>query len=218
MTASDMPSVYVRGLAVLLVLLAVAACGGDDDEPDQIAEEGGLATYEVASFDFSIGVPSEWRVMSADEALDDEVLDSIRENDPELAPVLDQIGAENSPIKLFALAPEPDDGFTTNLNVVVIENVPEGTTREGYFTASADQVEELGATGTEEERTDLPAGEALVLRYEHSLGGAAQPLAALQYVLFENDVGYTLTYTALASAAERYTEEFERSAESFRIG
>jgi hypothetical protein len=213
-----MSSVYVRALALLLVLLAVAACGGDDDEPEQIADEGGLATYEVASFDFSIGVPSDWQVLSADEALDDDVLDAIRENDPELAPVLDQIGQENSPIKLFALAPEPDDGFTTNLNVVVIESVPEGTTREDYFTASARQVEDLGVAGAEEERTDLPAGEALVLRYEHTLGGAAQPLAALQYVLFENEIGYTLTYTAVASAAERYTEEFERSAQSFRIG
>jgi hypothetical protein len=213
-----MSSVYARGLAVLLVLLAIAACGGGDDEPEQIADEGGLATYEVASFDFSIGVPSDWRVLSADEALDDEVLDSIRESDPELAPVLDQIGAENSPIKLFALAPQPDDGFTTNLNVVVIEDVPAGTTREGYFNASAKQIEDLGVSDAEEERADLPAGEALVLRYEHTLGGATQPLAALQYVLLENEVGYTLTYTAVASAAERYTAEFERSAQSFRIG
>lgn len=217
MTASDMSSVYARGLALLLVL-AVAACGGDDDAPEQIADEGGLATYEVASFDFSIGVPSDWKVVSADEVLDDEVLDSISENNPELAPIVDQIGTEDSPIKLFALAPEPDDGFTTNLNVVVIEDVPEGTTREDYFAASANQLESLGVSGVEEERTDLPAGEAMVLHYEHSLGGAAQPLAALQYVLLENEIGYTLTYTALASAAERYTAEFERSAQSFRIG
>jgi hypothetical protein len=199
-------------------VLAVAACGGDEDAPEQIADEGGLATYEVASFDFSIGVPSDWKVVSADEVLDDEVLDSIRENNPELAPIVDQIGTEDSPIKLFALAPEPDDGFTTNLNVVVIEDVPEGTTREDYFAASANQLESLGVSGAEEERTDLPAGEAMVLRYEHSLGGAAQPLAALQYVLLENEIGYTLTYTALASAAGRYTAEFERSAQSFRIG
>jgi hypothetical protein len=212
-------SVYARGLALLLVLLAVAACGGDDDEPEQIADEGGLATYEVASFEFSIGVPSDWKVLSADEALNDEVLDSIRENNPELAPIVDQIGKEDSPIKLFALAPEPDDGFTTNLNVVVIEDVPEGTTREDYFAASANQIEDLGvAADVEEERIDLPAGEALVLRYEHSLGGAAQPLAALQYGLLENGIGYTLTYTALASAAERHSADFERSAQSFRIG
>jgi hypothetical protein len=142
MTASDMGSVYSRVIAVLLVLLALAACGGGDDEPaaeqpEKTGESGGLATYEVASFGFSIGVPSDWTALSADEALDDEVLDAIRENDPELAPIVDQIGREDSPIKLFALAPEPDDGFTTNLNVVVIEDVPEGTTREDYFETSA---------------------------------------------------------------------------------
>jgi hypothetical protein len=146
------------------------------------------------------------------------VLDAIRENDPELAPIVDQIGTEDSPIKLFAFAPEPDEGFTTNLNVVVSGDVPQGTTREDYFAAAGNQIEALGVTGAEEERTDLPAGEALVLRYGHSLGGVAQPLAALEYVLFENGIGYTLTYTALASAAKRYTAEFERSAQSFRIG
>jgi hypothetical protein len=213
-----MSSVYARGLALLLALLALAACGGDDDAPEQVADEGGLATYEVAAFDFSIGVPSDWTVLSADEALDEEVLDAIREKDPELAPIVEQIGTEDSPIKLFGLAPEPDDGFTTNVNVVVIDDVPDGTTREEYFAASANQIEGLGVTGAQEERTDLPAGEALVLRYEHTLGGVAQPLAALQYVLFENEIGYTLTYTALASAAERYTTDFERSAQSFRIG
>lgn len=218
MTASDMPSVYSRGFALLLAVLALSACGGDSDAPKQIADGDGLATYDVAAFGFSIGVPSDWRVVSADEALDDEVLDSIRENDPELAPVIEQIGTEDSPIKLFALAPEPDEGFTTNLNVVVIEDVPSGTTREDYFAASARQVEDLAESEVEQERVDLPAGEAFVLRYEHSLGGATQPLAALQYVLFENEVGYTLTYTALASAAERHTAEFERSAQSFRIG
>ena len=217
MTASAMRSVYSRALVVPLLVIALAACGGGDDEPEQIAEEDGLTTYEVASSGFSIGVPSDWRALSADEVVDDEVLDAIRESDPELAPVIDQIGTESSPIKLFALAPEPDDGFTTNLNVVAIDDVPEGTTREDYFAASASQVEAFGVSGIEEERLDLPAGEAMSLRYEHTLGGAGQPLAALQYVLFENGVGYTLTYTALASAAESYSADFERSAQSFRI-
>jgi hypothetical protein len=213
-----MRSVYARVFALPLVVLALTACGGGDDEPEQIAEEDGLTTYEVASSGFSIGVPSDWRALSADEALDDEVLDEIRESDPELAPLMDQIGAENSPIKLFALAPVADDGFTANLNVVVIDDVPEGTTREDYFASSASQVESFGISGIEEERLQLPAGEAMSLRYEHTLGGAAEPLAALQYILFEDGVGYTLTYTALASAAEQYAADFERSIQSFRIG
>ena len=213
-----MSSVYARALALLLALLALTACGGDDDGPEQVADEGGLATYEVASYGFSIGVPSDWQVLSADEALNEEVLDAIRETDPELAPVIDQIGSESSPIKLFALAPGADEGFTTNLNVVVIDDVPEGTTREDYFAASTRQLDDLGVTEVEEERVDLPAGEAMVLRYEHSLGGAPQLLAALQYFLFENGTAYTLTYTTPPSAAERHADEFQRSAESFRIG
>jgi hypothetical protein len=212
-----MSPVYLRPIAVLLTVLALVACGGGDDEPERVSDEGDLATYEVGSFGFSIGVPSDWTVLSADEAFDEEALDSIRENSPELAPIVDQMGTEDSPIKLVALAPAADEAFTANANVVVIENVPEGTTRDDYFAQSAGQIEGLAESDVEEERVDLPAGEALVLRYEHSLGGAAPPLAALQYVLFENGTGYTLTYTALASAAEQYTAEFERSAQSFRI-
>jgi hypothetical protein len=212
-----MSPVYSRPIAVLLLLLVLAACGGGDDEPRRASNGGDLATYEVESSGFSIGVPSDWTVLSADEAFDEEVLDSIRENDPELAPIVDQMGAEDSPIKLVALAPMADERFKANVNVVVIEDVPEGTTRDDYFAQSARQVEGLAESDVEEERVDLPAGMALVLRYEHSLGGAAQPLAALQYVLFENGTGYTLTQTALASAAEQYTAEFERSAQSFRI-
>jgi hypothetical protein len=212
-----MSSVYARGLAVLLVLLAIAACGGGDDEPEQIADEGGLATYEVASFDFSIGVPSDWRTASADKALNEEALDAMREADPELGPVLDQIGAPDSPIKLIAVDPAPDEGFSANLNVVVIEEIPAGTTREEYFQASAAQLEGFGLTGVEEKRVELPAGEAASFRYEHSRGGVDQPLAVLQYVLFENEVGYTLTYTSLAAAVASHRDEFERSARSFRL-
>jgi hypothetical protein len=213
-----MASVYARALALLLALLALSACGGGDESPEQIADEEGLATYEVASSNFSIGVPSDWQVLSADEALDDETLDEIRERDPRLAPLLDQIASEDSPVKLFGVAPAAEDGFTTNLNVVVIDDVPEGTTREDYFASSARQLEDFGVTEVEEERVELPAGEALVLRYEHTLGGGAQPLAALQYILLENGTGYTFTYTTLASAAEQHAAEFQRSAESFRIG
>ena len=199
------------------MLLALVACGGSEDEPERVADEGGLATYEVESFGFSIGVPSEWTTVSADEAFSEETLDSIREADPELGPLLDQIGEADSPIKLIAIDPAPDDGFAANLNVVVIPEIPEGTTREDYFDASAAQLEGFGATGVEQERVELPAGEAVSFRYEHSRGGVDQPLAVLQYVLFENEIGYTLTYTSLAAAVESHREEFERSALSFRL-
>jgi hypothetical protein len=212
-----MSPVYSRVLGVLLVVLAVTGCGGSDDEPRKVAEEAGLTTYEVASSGFSIGVPSDWRAVSADEALDEETLDAIREADPELGPFIDQIGAADSPIKLVAVDPDVENGFATNLNVVVSE-LPSGATREDYFTSLAPQLEELGVTEFTEDLVDLPAGEAQHVTYEHQRAGADQPLAVVHYVLVEEGVGYTLTYTTPAAGLEDRLAEFERSAGSFRIG
>jgi hypothetical protein len=212
-----MTPVYSRALGLLLALLAISGCGGGDDEPQRVADEGGLATYEVRSFGFSVGVPSDWQTLNVDDVLTEEALESMREADPDLGPFLDAMEAEDSPIKLFAIDPEPDDGFTANFNVVVLD-APEGTTREEYFQASTAQLEGLGVDGLEEERVDLPAGDALHATYEHMRGGTERPLAVSQYVLFEGRTGYTLTYTSLADAFDRHEDEFERSAESFRTG
>jgi hypothetical protein len=113
-----MSQVYVRLLAVLATG-GFAACGGGDDEPTRVGEADGLATYEVESSGFSIGVPADWQAVDADEAFEKETLEAMREADPELAPILDAIAAPDSPIRLVAVDPDADDGFATNVNVVV---------------------------------------------------------------------------------------------------
>ncbi len=56
------------------------------------------------------------------------------------------------------------------------------------------------------------------MTYEHSLGARRRSRSrSLQYVLFENGTGYTLTYTTLAWPPSSTPAEFERSAQSFRI-
>jgi hypothetical protein len=212
-----MSQVYVRLLAVLVAAAAFAACGGGDDEPTRIGESDGLATYEVESSGFSIGVPTAWQAVNADEAFTEETLDSMREADPELAPFIDAIAAPDSPIKLVAIDPDAEEGFATNLNVVV-ERPPASVTREQYFDASTAQLESFDLTEFDEELVELPAGEALHITYEDSRGGVDQPLAVAQYVLFENGTGFTLTYTTLAAALASHRDDFEESARSFRIG
>ncbi|MEX2645233.1 MAG: hypothetical protein WD249_03125 [Gaiellaceae bacterium] len=52
----------MRRLAALAACLALAGCGGSDDETDQprqVGESAGLEVYEVSSQGFSIGVPPE---------------------------------------------------------------------------------------------------------------------------------------------------------------
>ena len=201
----------MRPIAVLLSLLALLACGGGDDEPERVSDGGDLATYEVESSGFSIGVPSDWTVLSADEAFDEEMLDSIRENDPELAPIVDQMErrtrrSSSSPCRQRPTRPgEPQR--------LVIEDVPEGTTRDDYFAQSAGQVEGLAESDVETERVDLPAGEAL-LRYEHSLGGAARSRRFSTSSSRRDRVHADLHG---ARSPPPHTAEFERSAQSFRI-
>jgi hypothetical protein len=120
-------------------------------------------------------------------------------------------------MKLFAVDPDLGDGISTYMNVVVVQGAPDDVTREDYFEAISAEVEGADVTDLREERIELPAGEALQLTFEHSQSGVEKPLAVLQYVLFANRTGYTLTYTTSADALESRLDEFERSARSFRV-
>lgn len=219
MTASDTRSVYARLFALLLVLLALGACGGGDDDEggEKVGEAGGLAQFEVESGGFTIGVPEGWETASADDVFDEGTLDRMREETPDLAPYLDALSGEDSVIKFIAFDPENSEDFTTNLNVVV-EPTPTGISRDEYFEGSRKTIERiLGPTDIEEERVDLPAGEATRLTYVHSMNAEGLELLAIQYLLYEDSTGYTLTYTTLPPQRSAREPEFERSARSFRI-
>jgi hypothetical protein len=218
MTASGTLSVYSRAFAVLLLLLTLAACGGGDDEPEsaqpeRTGEQNGLAAYEVASGGFSISVPEEWKAANIDEVIDEDALDEIRKEDPELAEQIEPIAQPGSPVKFVAIDPDIQDDFATNTNVYV-EEVPEGVTRDQYFDATIQQITEaLGAP--EQEQTTLPAGETLKLAYEQTAGG--RKIAILQYILFENGTGYVITYTTLPDRSSEYADTFETSARTFAL-
>jgi hypothetical protein len=218
MTASGTLSVYSRAFAVLLLLLTLAACGGGDDEPEsaqpeRTGEQNGLAAYEVASGGFSISVPEEWKAANIDEVIDEDALDEIRKEDPELAEQIEPIAQPGSPVKFVAIDPDIQDDFATNTNVYV-EEVPEGVTRDQYFDATIQQITEaLGAP--EQEQTTLPAGETLKLAYEQTAGG--RRIAILQYILFENGTGYVITYTTLPERSSEYADTFETSARTFAL-
>jgi hypothetical protein len=221
MTASGTHSVYSRVVALLLVLLAFAGCGGDDDQPEaetdrpqQTGETDGMAAYDVASGGFTISVPENWKAANIDEILDEDALEELRAEDPELARQVEQVAQPGSPVKFLALDPDIQDDFATNANVLV-EEVPEGITRDQYFEASVDNITKaIGAP--EQERVTLPGGESLRLAYEQDTG-AVPTVAIVQYVLFEQGAGYVLTYTTLPDRSAEYAETFEASARTFAL-
>ena len=217
MTASGIHSVYSRVFIALLVLVALAACGGGDDEPDagepqQTGKAEGFAAYEVPSSGFMISVPEEWKATSIDEVIDEGALEELRAEDSALADQVERFAQPGSPVKFVGLDPDVQDDFATNVNVYV-EETPAGVTRDQYFDASVGQITEaLGAP--EQEPVTLPAGQALRLTYEQEIGSGPQ-LALLQYLLFENETGYVITYTTLPDRSAEYAETFEASAQSF---
>jgi hypothetical protein len=220
MTASDMGSVYSRVIAVLLVLLALAACGGGDDEPaaeqpEKTGESGGLAAYDVPAGGFSLSVPTSWKAATIDEVLDEEGLERVRQEDPELARLIEPLAQPGSPVKFVALDPNVREEFATNVNVYV-EDVPEGVTRQEYFDVSVDNLSEaVGAGSIEQGTVQLPAGEARRVAFEQEAAG--RQIAQLAYIVFEEGTGYVITYSTLPQFAEEYADTFESSAQTFRL-
>jgi hypothetical protein len=213
-----MSSVYLRAASVLLAVLVLAACGGDDgEEPQKVGETAGLTQYEVSSFGFSVGVPTSWETVSADDRPSEEELEEFFADDPQMRPFIDAMSGEDSLIKFMALDPDASGGFATNLNVVV-ESPPTGLTRQEYFEATRGQVDQLlSEVEVEVDQVSLPAGQALRLSYDHSRTPNDMRVSVIQYVLFEGGTGYTLTFTTLPTERSSRTPEFERSARSFQV-
>jgi hypothetical protein len=212
MTASGMGSVYSRVIAVLLVLLALAACGGGDDEPaaeqpEKTGESGGLAAYDVPAGGFSLSVPTSWKAATIDEVLDEEGLERVRQEDPELARLIEPLAQPGSPVKFVALDPNVREEFATNVNVFV-EDLPAGVTRQEYLDGAS--------TGSlEQETVQLPAGEARRVTFEGEVAG--RKIAQLAYIVFEEGTSYIITYSTLPQFAEEYADTFESSAQTFRL-
>jgi hypothetical protein len=206
-------------VVLLAAALASAACGKEENErPEARGTSAGFTTYEVSRAGISIDVPSTWTTATADEVFDATGTESVEDEDPEVAEILRMLAQPNSPMKFFAFDPDATAGFATNANVI-LEDVPGGFTREEYFEASLGQIRRLvDPEGLEEERVQLPAGEALHLTYEQTTPGTARTNTTIQYVLFEEGTGYVLTYSVLPDRVDEYSATFERSAQSFQIG
>lgn len=230
------------GLLLVLLLLLVAACGGSDggstegdaaqpaDTSDTTAgdttaadtaeSDGDLQTIEVESAGFSLGVPSSWKGISGDDFKKSGALEEFGEENPSLAPYLSALQADNSPMKLLAADPELEDNFATNVNVLV-QDVPEGTSAKDYLEGNRSGLSsQLDIEGTiESEEIDHEVGDAAVARYRANLnsGGQKQTFSFVQYYFVNGTDAYVVTYTTLPQVEDRYQDDFETSAASFRF-
>jgi hypothetical protein len=206
---------------VVACVAAAAACGGSEDEPRQVATTpAGLTVYEVASQGFSLAVPPEWRVVSVDEALPDDERRQLARDNPEFAPLLEAIGSDAQPIKLFAFDPEIREAFATNVNVVVVP-LPSGTSLQEFVAANQADIRRFsGRVGPLRSKpARLPSGAARRLEYRLRLtaGGRRFTVATLQYLVAGSDRGYVVTFSTLPKLSGRYGPTFRRTIESLRL-
>jgi hypothetical protein len=201
-----------RALLISLGLVAlVTGCGGSGDEPKASGE---WARHDIRDSSASIAVPVEWKVL---QDFDTQAISDFTKKNEKFAPYVEPL-IETDAFKLFALDPDIEEEFATNLNVIVAPvSLPLRQWVE-QENASSRRVAVPGSVRTTFVRT--PAGKAARISWLLDLnsGGEKKTVRSLQYLFREGDTGYILTFSTLPSLATKYDATFTKSAESFRTG
>jgi hypothetical protein len=207
---------------VLSALLGVAACGGGDDAGDgdySTRAEGAQTVYELTDPRFSLAVPKSWTAITRDELEETGAVERFARDNPSVAPVLEGVLRPGSPVKFFALDPAVEQGFATNVNVVV-QDVPDDLELSELARSSAAELRRLGVVhDLKTSVVSLPAGRAvkIVFRLRARYGEASRTVATLQYALLDGGRSYVVTYSTLPQLESRYASAFEESVRSFRL-
>jgi hypothetical protein len=200
--------------AILISLATVAfvtACGGGGSEP---SASGEWARHDIRDSNATIALPAEWKVL---DDFDAETISDFTEENEKFAPYVEPL-IRNDVFKLFALDPDIQEAFATNLNVIVAPvpvSLRDWVAREN---ASTRRLAVPGSLRTSYIRT--PAGEAARISWllELNSGGEKRTVRSLQYMFQDAGRGYVLTFSTLPSLATKYDATFRKSAESFRLG
>jgi hypothetical protein len=196
-------------LTALLLAAVVSACGGES-EP---SASGEWKRHDVRDSSASITLPGEWKVIKD---FDPESLADVKEENPRLAPFLEAL-TQNDVVKLFAIDPDVQDEFATNLNVIVAPvSMPlrQWVTRED---ATSRRLAVPGSLRTTYIQT--PEGEAAKSTWllEINSDGEKRQVQSRQYFFKRGENGYVLTFSTLPSFAAKYEPTFTRSARSLQI-
>jgi hypothetical protein len=201
------------GRVVLSAVVAVAmtfALGATALADVSTAAPDGFRNVKVKAAGFKIAIPEEWETVNLTKADADELFAELREQAPELSAQLpsdvSDLIAQNA--VLFAIDPEAEDGFASNLNVLEVPGVSDDPTIDdvrGQFESIADEVEF--------EETELDGKPAVRTDYVLAVGGSE--VRGVQYVVLGPNGGLVFTFTA--GNTGDVPEEFETMVESVRI-
>ena len=202
-----------RAILILLGIVAlVTGCGGGS-EP---SASGEWTRHDIRDTNASIALPAEWEALAD---FDEQTLTDFTKENEELAPYVEPL-LRNDVFKLFALDPDIQEAFATNLNVAVAPvamPLRDWVARENTSTR---RVAVPGSLRTSYVRT--PAGEAAriswLLELSAGEGGEKKTVREVQYMFQDAGRGYVLTFSTAPSLATKYEPTFRKSAESFRTG
>ena len=200
-----------RAILISLGIVAlVTGCGGGS-EP---SASGEWTRHDIRDTTASIALPAEWEALAD---FDEQTISDFTKENEKFAPYVEPL-LRNDVFKLFALDPDIEDAFATNLNVVV---APVGMPLRDWVAgenASTRQLAVPGSLRTSYIRT--PAGEAARSSWllELNSGGEKKTVRTLQYMFQDAGNGYVLSFSTLPSLAAKYEPTFRKSAQSFRTG
>jgi hypothetical protein len=198
-------------LALVPLLVALTSCGGGEDS---------LTVYRLADPRFSLGVPESWSAITRDDLRETGALERFVQDNPAVAETLQGALDPGSPLKFFAVDPEVERGFVTNVNVAV-QRVPTGWRLSDAARSSAAELSGIEVVrDLQWKEISLPAGPAVRITYRLQVqyGAATRSVATLQYLLLDEGKSYVVTYSTLPDLESEYASTFEDSAESLRLG
>jgi hypothetical protein len=216
----------VGAAAVAALALVPAGCGGQAASQEKRVASApnhqnyaGLTVYSLPDSDsgFSIGVPSGWTAMTAEDAFSESV-DAIVEDRPKLAKFRDVFSKADSPFKLVALDYDPEECICSTIYVLALPL--DDTWRPRDFEAgglSAARKFALPGTKPKVTRAKTPAASGIRITTRTKLVGTDIKVISTQFFLHTKRSAYVLTYTATPEVVTKtYGLLFVRSARSLR--
>jgi hypothetical protein len=197
-------------LTALLLALGLSACGGDS----QPSASGEWTRHDVRDSSASVALPEEWKVIKD---FDPQTLSDFTEENKKFAPYVQPL-LENDVFKLFALDPDIQEAFATNLNVIV---APVSMPLRQWVAQENASTKRLAVPNSlRTSYIQTPEGEAAKMSWllELNSGGEKKRVRSQQYMFQQDGTGYVLTFSTLPPLATKYAPTFTKSAQSFQIG
>jgi hypothetical protein len=213
-------SAGVLGLVLVSVAL-LAGCGSEVPMEKQSAAAAlaqpnyaGLSVYTLVEDGFSIGVPSGWTAITAEDAYS-ESINAIVEASPKLAQFRDLFGSQDSPIKLFAGEWDPDACICSTISVIKIP-LDETFRARDFEAGGLSGARKIALRGTKPEvsRAKTPAGSGVRITTQTKAPGTQVKVITMKYFLHTATSAYVLSYTASPDVMKTYRLLFVRSARS----